>query len=545
MDTTIAVKPQHNKASFPWRSVFDTEYGRCPRRAGAAVAVLAAAATTAGGASCGVCCPSTAEFDPVGVGDLRRERLLSVSMDADESSSAAAAPAMAARPLHHPSTIHQGLDRHDNDAGNNDENARDFDRRELWKETLRQSCLERARNAKRGRLLAATGGAAATSEEGAATPTSVSPDLASPMNGASLFFGRNHDQPPIPESASALKRRRFAYDSIDRVLLAQRTIQEELIEHGSGSGRSWLIPSGSFDATPDGRSPLQRMRSDGTDEQHPQQQQSAASASASSPANSNRSNDEFVMTNEEWLDLLRQVQDELDIDWDGMDGNGCGANDSEGWSEAEDERLLEQARAEQAHWDGMAEEWMAREVEPDLSDDPSGKQSAWPASAGQVTTTSQLEQVVEEDARFATADVVCPVCQEARLSLVTNECEAAEANDALNATNGGVSGSIVCPNHMDGSCSMRIDNVPLLRSGTSRLGQDGDPTSSVVGQHAMETLRRRLGHLSYEVGGSTCTHPLAFEVTDQVLHARCAYCGGSKSVLLASWFPSHRRGCSS
>jgi hypothetical protein len=455
-------------------------------------------------------------------------------MDAEESTgSCAAAAAMATRPLHHPSTMHQGRDHHDNGADNNDESARDLDRRESWKEALRQSCLERARSAKRRRILATTGGAATTSEEAAATPASVSPGLASPMNDASFFFGRNHDQPPVPESAS--KRRRFACDanvSRSRALLAQRTIHEELMEHG-GSGSSCRAPifsGGGSDASSVRRSQQQQLRGD--------QQQSATSTSLPSPANSNRLNEEFVMTNEEWLDLLRQVQDELDTDLDGMDETGHGVDlDPEGWSETEEARLLEEARAEQAYWEGMAEEWMAREEEPDLSDDPSGKQSSRSASAGQMTTTSQLEQVEE--------DVVCPVCQEARLSFVMNECEAAEASGALNATNGCFFGSIVCPNHMDGSCSMRIDNVPLLRSGTSRLGQDGDPTLYVGGQHALETLRRRLSHLSYDHGGSTCTHPLAFEVTDQVLHARCAYCGGSKSVLLASWFPSHRRGCSS
>jgi hypothetical protein len=411
--------------------------------------------------------------------------------------------------------MHQGRDRHDNGADNNDESALELDRRETWKAALRRSCLERARNAKRRRRILATTG-------GAATPTSVSPDLASPMNDPSSF-GSNHDQPPIPESASALKRRRFAHDSIDRVLLAQRTIQEALVEQGGGGSCCWPIPAESGpDASSGQRNQQPQAHRGGTAAEHQPKQHQQQPSSASPPANSNRSNEEFVMTNEEWLDLLRQVQDELDIDLDGLDNVDL---DPEGWSETEEARLLEEARAEQAYWDGAAEEWMAREEESDLSKAPG-------------TTTSELDEEGQS------TEVVCPVCQEARLSFVMNECEAAEANGALNATNGCVSGSIVCPNHMDGSCSMRIDNVPLLRSGTNRLGQVRDPTS-YVGQHGMETLRQRLSHLSYEHGGSTCTHPLAFEVTDQVLHARCAYCGGSKSVLLASWFPSHRRGCSS
>jgi hypothetical protein len=343
------------------------------------------------------------------------------------------------------------------------------------------------------------------------------------MNDAS-FFGSNHDQPPIPESASALKRRRFAYDSIDRVLLAQRTIQEALVEHGSGGSCCWPIPAESGpDARSDQRSQQPQVHRDGTEVKHQrkQQHQQQKPSSAPSPAHSNRSNnDEFVMTNEEWLDLLRQVQDELDIDTDGVDNVDL---NPDGWSETEEERLLEEARAEQAYWDGMAEEWMEREGGADLSKAPG-------------TTTSEL------DDEGQSTEVVCPVCQEACLSFVANEWDEAEQDDANEGSGCGPSGSIVCPNHMDGSCSMRIDSVPLH---SRTKGQDGDPTSSVVGQHAMETLRRRLGHLSYEHGGSTCTHPLAFEVTDQVLHARCAYCGGSKSVLLASWFHSHRRGCSS
>ena len=145
-----------------------------------------------------------------------------------------------------------------------------------------------------------------------------------------------------------------------------------------------------------------------------------------------RSHDGFCMTEEEWIDLLDQVEGEL-------------------------ERIRNEQEIEQ---------------QDDYLD----------------------HQIASYEASQHDSGTICPICWDGRLTLTPG-------ND------------IVCPNHMGGSCSMRLPVVTVNGQGSLQL--------------LRETLQQTIQHHSL-----ACHGPVSFQLGPDgtCLIANCSVCGGSQHI---------------
>jgi hypothetical protein len=235
---------------------------------------------------------------------------------------------------------------------------------------------------------------------------------------------------------------------------------------------------------------------------------------------------ELEMTDDEWEDLLREVQEEIGReeeeeeedcdDYEYCDGNGDDEEDDREHRLLEE--VLEAERAEQAHWNDLGAEWLANKSAGKVDDDD----ETW-------------------DGGDDFAVVQCPICRDGKL-------------DMLVSGENPLQYMMVCPRYRVGSCSMRLD-VP-----SPSLSSSLSPSSLVRSHHPLEVLRRQLqdAHDEHAASGCPCPEMLDFRVVCSfsddasytssflpscvgrprqgrraLLQATCPACRGTKTVYAA------------